>query len=83
MNAKNWFKYDIMLLILWTAAFIAGLFGEDAPSLLSYCLIYGGLVCENLKHITKNFFINKRINSCSKECKDTHSCDNCNTKDCE
>lgn len=89
MDSSKWFKYDILLLILWTCAFVAGLLDEDGPTLLSYCLIYAGLVCELLKHITNHYFVSIRANrsKCNKDCRGTHECEecqgeNCNQKDC-
>ena len=68
MNAKNWIKYDIILFVLWTIIFIVGLF--NGINLLSYVLIYLGLVCELLKYIVQIYCIN-RIKS-KHEC--SHSC---------
>ena len=73
MNAKKWIKYDIILFILWTIIFILGLF--NGINLLSYILMYLGLVCEILKYIAQIYYINKT----KKKYECNHSCgESCN-----
>lgn len=74
MSIKNWVKYDIVLFILWTIVFVIGFF--NGVSLLSYVLMYLGLVCELLKYIVQFYCINriKKNHNCNHLCGESCNC---------